>query len=124
MIISYDDTRLNEPVTVGYKRTDYYAVDIEVNFKSTVLNNASYIINSYEYDMIELNTTDKEAIIFAAELQEYLNGDTPKCLIDGDERNFNITIDKDGLTLSVEYTADDALMGIDAEDIETHMEVL
>jgi len=124
MIVSHDDTRLNEPVTVSYKRIDYYAVDIQINFKSTVLNDASYYINNHEYGMIELTTTDKEAIIFAAELQEYLNGDTPKCLIDGDEHDFNITIDKDGLTLSVEYTADDALMGVDADDIETHIEVL
>jgi len=124
MIVSHNDTRLNEPVTVGYKRTDYYAVDIQINFKSTVLNDASYYINSYEYSMIELTTTDKEAIIFAAELKEYLNGDTPKCLIDGDEHDFNIIIDKDGLTLSVEYTANDALIGVDPEDGESHIEVL
>jgi hypothetical protein len=128
MIISLSE-ETSTPLTLDFTRTEYFECDFKVDFRASTLNNAKWEVADYCSDYIELRTYDEDAIRFAKELLEFLNGNTPSILVDGDNEQALIQLHKEDyndneyVSVELKYDPYENLVCQPPYDIQSNLEV-
>ena len=122
MIVSHSE-ELHYPVKPDLRRTEYYDATLEVDFKASTLNNAQWQVLYHDSEQIEMVSYDPNAISFAADLLEYLNGNRPVLELDGDNTDYTLDITDDTLTVLIRADPFEALVCEAPYDVDTTLEV-
>ena len=129
MIISHSEEE-HSPITLSLTRKEYFECDFKVDFRASTLNNAKWEVADYCSDYIELRTYDEDAIRFAKELLEFLNGNTPSILVDGDDERALIQLHKEDysdseyVSVGLKYDPYENLVCQPPYDVESNLEVV
>lgn len=122
MIINTTDTA---PVELHYEHKELYESKFSVNFRSDILNDASWTVGFYDNCMIELYTDDDSAKSFINELKCYLGDKPMHCVFDGDEVEFGFVISEDGfLTIAIHTDVTETLHMCTPYDTENNLTIV